>query len=290
MPLSSAADAERSTHARGLVNSARQGSPEVPTRDTIATVSDPEVWQQIPDGWPAASADLIEEATQKALQALSDDTDRPATERLAQYYDRAGTFVGASFVELQPNHPNDITATDLHALTLMKVEVLAGATRRLLDGTAHRPAILQALADVEHKDLLVAGPDDLLAMEKLYLAVRDVLSEPGAKSRNQWVTASKLCARKRYELFPVRDNVVCTYLGLIPSAKGQKGRGNYQIDYQVYRALIGNHRVIDQVDHLVDRLRGGVPGREVRLDTGRLRLLDAALWTWVDKSEFGRRR
>ncbi|WP_255632945.1 DUF6308 family protein [Actinotalea sp. Marseille-Q4924] len=134
----------------------------------------------------------------------------------------------------------------------------------------------------------MAGPTDFLAMERLYLAVRDALSEPGVKSRNQWVTASKLCARKRYDLFPVRDSVVCTYLGLIPS-KG-KGRGNYQIDYQVYRALIGNREVIERIDDLVDRLRDGVPGREVRLDGGRLRLLDAALWTWVDKSELARRR
>ena len=246
-------------------------------------MSDLEVWQQTPDGWPAAGPALIEEATKKSLKALSNDTERPATDRLARYYDRNRNFVGATFVELAPNAPNDITAADLHAVSLMKVEIGPGATRRLLEGSTHRPAILEAPTGVDHKDLLVAGPDEFLAMEKLYRAVKTALSHPDAKDPNAWVTASKLCARKRFDLFPVRDNVVCDYLGLIPTAKGAKG--NYQIDYQVYRALIGDRQIIAAIDDLEDELRAGVPDRDVRLDTGRLRLLDAALWTWAVKKK-----
>lgn len=250
-------------------------------------MSDFELWQQIPDGWPAADPALIEEAAKKSLEALSNDTERPAIERLARYYDRTRNFVGATFVELSPNDPNDITATDLHAVSLMKVEIGAGATRRLLEGSAHRPAVLEALAGVENKDLLVAGPVDFLAMEKLYLAVKAALSHSDTKDPNAWVTASKLCARKRFGLFPVRDNVVCDYLGLIPTAKGAKG--NYQIDYQVYRALIGDRQITAAIDELEDKLRAGVPDREVRPDTGHLRLLDAALWTWAVKKKQKRR-
>jgi hypothetical protein len=165
----------------------------------------------------------------------------------------------------------------------MNVEIGPGATRRLLEGATHRPAILEALAGVEHKDLLVAGPVDFLAMKKLYLAVKPALSDPDTKDPNAWVTASKLCARKRHELFPVRDNVVCDYLGLIPTAKGESG--NYQVDYQVYRALIGDRQIIAAIDDLADQLRAGVPGRDVRPDAGRLRLLDAALWTWAVKKK-----
>ena len=242
-------------------------------------MSDSEVWQQIPDGWPVADAALIAEATKKSLEALSNDTDRPAISRLSRYYDRTRNFVGASFVELSPNTPNDITAVDLHAVTLMSVEIGPGATRRLLEGSTHRPTILAALAAVEHKDLLVAGPADLLAMERLYTAVKAALSDPSTKDPNAWVTASKLCARKRYDLFPVRDNLVCDYLGLIPTAKGTKG--NYQIDYQVYRALIGDRLIIEAIDALGEQLRAGVPDRDVHVDSGRLRLLDAALWTWA---------
>ncbi|WP_298461227.1 DUF6308 family protein [uncultured Cellulomonas sp.] len=243
-------------------------------------MSELEAWQQVPDNWPAADPALIAEATKKSLEALSNDTPRPAVDRLARYYDRTRNFVGASFVELQPNDPNDITAVDLHAVTLMAVKIEPGASRRLLEGATHRPAILEALAGVEHKDLLVAGPDDFLAMEKLYLAVKAALSKPSTKDPNAWVTASKLCARKRHELFPVRDNVVCYHLGLIPSGT----RGNYQIDYQVYRALVGDRQIITAIDNLTDQLRAGVPGRDVHPDTGRLRLLDAALWTWAVKT------
>lgn len=251
---------------------------ETPGRGTVTDVSDLDVWRQIPDGWPAADPALIDQAKQKAREALTAVTTRSPIARLAAYYDRTGNYAGASFVDLHPNDPNDITAIDLHALTLMKVEVLGGGTRRLLEGSTHRPAILAALADVEHKDLLVAGPQDFLAMEKLYLAVRDVLSEPDTKIRNAWVTASKLCARKRYALFPVRDAVVCTYLGLI---KGSTS--SYKIDYQVYRALIGDRDITDPLDELADQLRAGIPDRDVRADVGRLRLLDAALWMYAPK-------
>ncbi|MCL3863013.1 DUF6308 family protein [Actinotalea sp. K2] len=239
-------------------------------------MSDPELWQQIPDGWPVADPALIANATNRSLDALSNDTDRTAISRLARYYDRTRNFVGATFVELFPNTPNDITAVDLHAVTLMSVEIGPGATRRLLGGNTHRPAILEALAGVEHKDLLVAGPADLLAMEKLYAAVKAALSDPSTKDPNAWVTASKLCARKRPDLFPVRDNLVCNYLGLIPTAKGAKG--NYQIDYQVYRALIGDRQIIEAIDALREQLRAE---HDVRADSGRLRVLDAALWTWA---------
>ncbi len=167
----------------------------------------------------------------------------------------------------------------------MKVEVGSGATRRILEGNTHRPAILEALADVDHKDLLVAGPLDFLAMERLYLAVKAALSDPATRNPNAWVTPSKLCARKRYELFPVRDEVGCEYLGLIPSARGEKDRGDYRIDSQVYRALIGTPQIIEAIDELADALKAGLPDRDVRGDTSRLRLLDAALWMWAPKKK-----
>lgn len=67
-------------------------------------------------------------------------------------------------------------------------------------------------------------------------------------------------------------NVACEYLGLIP----EKDRGDHEIDYQVFRALIGDWAVIDAIDSLADQLRHDA---DVRPDHGRLRLLDAALWT-----------
>jgi hypothetical protein len=49
-------------------------------------------------------------------------------------------------------------------------------------------------------------------MEAVYSPVKQALGNPEVKRTNPWVTASKLCARKRPHLFPVREKVVCTLL------------------------------------------------------------------------------
>lgn len=238
---------------------------------------DNEVWTQVPVDWPVATPALVEHARAATLTALGQGGSRPAAQRLADYYDPLGNYAGATFAELEPRLPIEITATDLHATTLLSVEIGPGASRRLLHSTASRGEVLAALADVPEKDLLVAGPDDLVRMETLYVAVKAALSSPTTANPNAWVTASKLCARKRPGLFPVRDNVVCRYLGLIPD----RGRGDYRIDWQVYRSLIGDREIISAIDALVDDLRAGSADRELRLDSARLRVLDAALWTFA---------
>jgi hypothetical protein len=49
-------------------------------------------------------------------------------------------------------------------------------------------------------------------MAELYESVARCLRRAGAQRSNAWVTASKICARKRPNLFPVRDNVVLDLL------------------------------------------------------------------------------
>ena len=75
-----------------------------------------------------------------------------------------------------------------------------------------------------HRALFV----QLLAMAELHHALKRALSPPEVTKPNPWVTDSKLCARKRPDLFPVRDSVVCAYLGLIDP------KGNYEVDWQVF--------------------------------------------------------
>jgi hypothetical protein len=87
-----------------------------------------------------------------------------------------------------------------------------------------------------------------------------------------WVTASKLCARKRPELFPVRDRKVFAYLGLTRN-------NSYRIAWQVFRHLIGDRDVIAAIDALSDATLADGQGTRLRLDDSRLRLLDAAIWT-----------
>jgi len=93
---------------------------------------------------------------------------------------------------------------------------------------------------------------------------------------NAWVSASKLCARKRPDLFPVRDRLVCDHLGLIAFK-------NYQVDWPVFRSLINDQEIIANIDATIKATKQTAAG-PVQLDRSRLRLLDAAIWTYAKSS------
>jgi hypothetical protein len=82
----------------------------------------------------------------------------------------------------------------------------------MLNGGSTRDALLRKLVDIPDCDLASAGIPALTAMVELYEAVKRALSAETVRNPNAWVTASKLCARKRPDLFPVRDREVCHYL------------------------------------------------------------------------------
>jgi len=94
------------------------------------------------------------------------------------------------------------------------------------------------------------------------------------------VTASILCARKRPYLFPVRDSVVRDFLGLTQY-------GNYQVDWQVFRAMLGDTTIVRACDTAVAAAYEEAGDRRLAVDRDRLRVLDAALWTYARK--FARR-
>ena len=233
-------------------------------------------WDSKPDDWKDVPAGVRESAKSQALAALDTGGQRPVGPRVAYYYDRDRNYAGASFASMYPNDPNDVTATDLHAVSLLSVTVGPRATRRLLDDGPERNEILKALRQVPVTDLQVAGPDVLPAMGALQESVKSHLSAPDTKFPNSWVTAAKICARKRPSLFPVRDRVVCEYLGLLR-------HGSWQIDYQVFRALIGDAEVIQACGAAVHAAHDAAGDRRLVLDIEALRVLDAALWTYPDK-------
>jgi len=70
----------------------------------------------IPDGWEAADEGLIQRSLKAVEVALQDPA---AIEHLVTYYSRKGNYAGATFLELDPVNPWDITAADLLALTLL---------------------------------------------------------------------------------------------------------------------------------------------------------------------------
>ena len=230
-------------------------------------------WKQVPDGWESIPAGALAHAKTHALIALDTGGDRPVGTRLVEYYDRDGNYAGATFAELGPNDPDDLTATDLHAVSLLSVTVGPGATRRFLGSGPVRSALLARLAEVPQAELHVAGPTDLAAMAAFYDEVKMHLAEPTTESSDRWVTASKICARKRPHLFPVRDRVVRDLLGLTKF-------DSYKVDWQVFRALIGDRDIIVACDAAIAAAHHAAEGRRLDVDRDRLRVLDAALWTY----------
>ncbi|WP_222126301.1 DUF6308 family protein, partial [Rothia kristinae] len=168
-----------------------------------------------------------------------------------------------------------ITPADLHAISLMSVTIEPRSTRRLLSGP-ERKEVLHELKQLPDVDLLVADDAALEAMYRLHLVVKRVLGDPNAKSSNRWVSASKLCARKRRDLFPVRDREVCTLLGLLRLADAR-------VDWVVFQALIQDTGVQRAIAALPKAAQKAARGRELVLDSSHLRLLDAALWTYAKK-------
>lgn len=224
-----------------------------------------------PSGWSATTEAQLERAMDRVWEALNDEA---AVGRLESYYRRDGNYAGATFIDLDPVDPYSFTPADLLSLNLLSVAAQPVAVRRLLEPSRQRGHLLRLLSEENlplDADLAMADTDQLLAMAELHRALKNALSPADVKNPNPWVTASKLCARKRPDLFPVRDNVVCKYLGLIDP------KGDYQVDWQVFRHVIQNNAIRRRLDDLVDEASQR-PGVDVGHPNRRLRHLDVVLW------------
>ena len=225
-----------------------------------------------PEGWEALTEQVYEAAQAATVEALHHDR---AVDRLASYYAREGDFAGATFLSVGPCDPHRFTSGDLLAITLLQVSASPAVVRRLTEPSRTRGRIEQMLAE-EHlpldADLALADAQTLLNMATFHNALKRALSADESSTANPWVTASKLTARKRPDLFPVRDSVVCGYLGL---DRGR--RQNYEVDWQVYRRLLQDDGICSRLDQLVDEAAAR-PGVVVGPPNTRLRHLDVVLW------------
>src|SRR4051812_29206016 len=86
--------------------------------------------------------------------------------------------------------------------------------------------------------------------------------------QNAWVTASKLCARKRPRLFPVRDRVV--------TVNRLKLGHDALLDWAAYRQIMTNAEVQQALAALV--AQAGEGSEAVQILDPPLKVLDAALW------------
>ncbi len=230
-----------------------------------------ERFSAVPAGWEVAAPERLARGVDIAQSVL----DRPGVvDDVAAYYQRESNYAGATYLDLDPADPYAFTSGDLLAVTLLSVTVEPQAVRLLLEMTATNRALRHLLTEDVlplDADLAVAGEDALLAMAGLHEATKGALSPSHVKNGNRWVTASKLCARKRPDLFPVRDSVVCGLLEL--SGKHH----NYQVDWQAYRAIIQNDEVRRRIDAVVDAASSR-EGVNIGHPNRRLRHLDVALW------------
>lgn len=220
----------------------------------------------VPQGW--RNADLyLDPALDRVWTALR-DTRTP--ERLARYYTPDANFAGATFAGHGESDANIVDEKDLLAVTLLDVKIPPRTVRSLLEPGHTRDTVHRLLAAVPTDVALwdVTG-EQVQAMSELYEFLRGLVPPTRDRYEVNWATAAKLCARKRPNLFPVRDEVVCRYLRLWPS--------RYQVDWQVFAWIMGHDDVRDQLDRLIERT-AATSETDVADPAYLLRHLDVVVW------------
>ncbi|WP_053205309.1 DUF6308 family protein [Jiangella muralis] len=210
------------------------------------------------------SSAQLDRARSAALGALEDPA---AVQNLRLFYDRDSNYAGRSFLAVGPVEYDSITAADLYATSLLGISVGPRAGRQLLQGGPHRNDVLKALRMVPVETDLADAADAVLdAAEHLHLQLKNALGG------NKWVAASKLCARKRPRLFPVRDSLV---------TRGLLGVGeDRRVDWLVYQHLVTD----TEVRRLLEKVIAESAVRESDLLDPPLRILDVVLWMHVKTS------
>lgn len=213
------------------------------------------------------------EAAQKAIVIARDAlADSHTPQRLARYYCRETGYAGSTYAGLGRFEPFAITAEDLLAVTTLSVSIGNRPIRRFLEDTSVQRRVAKHLRELPDESLENVDDNGQAAMSRFYEFVKETLATPGAKYSDRWVTASKIVARKRPDLFPVRDNVVRKALKILRY-------GDYTIDWPIYQRIMQNDEVKAQLDELPRRIAKHAEGHFADFaNETPLRLLDAALW------------
>lgn len=234
----------------------------------------------LPAGWEPVEPSMFDTALTQTEHAFTggDPAVDHAVQHLLAYYDPTGGYAGATFLAVSQEDHHAITAADLWAVSTLQMEIPPNAGRMLMDPTPLRTRIYNSLhrlpVSAYLSDITPAHLDDMFS---LYNDIRLMLPPLGKRATNQWVLASKLCARKRPMLYPVRDSRVCGYLSGNQRLGSKAGRlGAFRRDIQVFAHLITHPHVTQRISELRGRLHEQQPTWV--FDWSDLRLLDAVLW------------
>lgn len=230
-------------------------------------------WLALPADWPAVDQAVLDRAVETSLTALSTESAHPAHERLVRYYDRESDNGATTFLDLPPRKRRTIAASDVLATTLLDETFHPAVVRRLLEPGPVRSELNGMLRSLPDVMLATADTDALVAMSEFHRTVREAVTPPGGRSEEHWVVASKLCARKRPDLFPIRDDGVRELFGTTEI-------DDERADWQVFRHVIGDHDVGHAIEQVHSAALALVEDTDTRIDESRLRLLDVALWTY----------
>lgn len=226
----------------------------------------------LPPLWSSPSSDTLAHALDVTRGALSPTGSRDVYSRLTAYYDRSGGALGSLFTALNPNMLQDVTPTDLLAMTTFCGALSPRLIRRILEPSPRRSALLRALHELPDDDLAAASVHRLLAMENLQLAARDAFrsSTELQETGRTWDPATVLCARKRGDLFPNPSHSVRSLLGLLP------GPLAYRQTWLIYRFLLRSDEVRRRLFAILESL-DDASDYSVVPDHGVLSILDATL-------------
>jgi len=240
----------------------------------------------LPDDWQPVEASMFDTALRQTEQAFTggEDSTAHAIDHLLTYYEPKGGYAGATFLEVQPHEEYNITAADLWAVSTLSMTISPNAGRALMN-PGHLHARVSNYLHHLPPALSVASttPVHLVHMKDLYWSIKSMLPPLGKRQTNQWVLASKVCARKRPLLFPVRDSKVCTYLAQNKRMGSKPGQlGAFIRDIQVFAYLVTHPLVLQRLDEVRTDLYRQQP--DWSFDWCDLRLLDAVLWMQATKT------
>jgi hypothetical protein len=196
-----------------------------------------------------------DEAVRAAARRLRSDLTAAGLDRAIATYFSEPEFAGMTFSDLGRNPPDEITADDLLAVSLLDITWRPQAIRALL-GSNQRELSGMLAAIPQATDLWDASSDTIRPIDAVWDALT-AIDGVGAAS------ATKLLARKRPRLCPISDSVV-----------------NKAVDvphrtWDVLRCLLQDPAARTELEALRPATAAGA---------SLLRILDVALWATYSRS------